>query len=102
MIVLGLYRLYLIIIYLFLIQKYRKVSLSLVCSECQRNAVLNNGLSLKSLAADLLNITLDKSLELRCSNWEAENLSWEQVCSLQFLLNVSLLLIPVVYLFKNK
>ncbi|KAK2843426.1 hypothetical protein Q7C36_011641 [Tachysurus vachellii] len=45
----------------------------------QRNAVLNNGLSLKSLAADLLNVTLDKSLELRCSNWEAENLSWEQM-----------------------
>ncbi|XP_060790316.1 exonuclease 3'-5' domain-containing protein 2 isoform X1 [Neoarius graeffei] len=45
----------------------------------QRHAVLNNGLSLKSLAADLLNVTLDKSLELRCSNWEAENLSQEQM-----------------------
>ncbi|KAM9465756.1 exonuclease 3'-5' domain-containing protein 2 isoform 3-T10 [Clarias gariepinus] len=45
----------------------------------QRHAVLNNGLSLKSLAADLLNVTLDKSLELRCSNWEAENLSEEQM-----------------------
>lgn len=41
--------------------------------------MLNNGLSLKSLAADLLNVNLDKSLELRCSNWEAENLSQEQV-----------------------
>lgn len=41
--------------------------------------MLNNGLSLKSLAADLLNIPLDKSLGLRCSNWEAENLSREQV-----------------------
>lgn len=41
--------------------------------------MLNNGLSLKSLAADLLNVNLDKSLELRCSNWEAVNLSQEQV-----------------------
>lgn len=41
--------------------------------------MLNNGLSLKSLAADLLNVTLDKSLELRCSNWEADSLSQEQV-----------------------
>ncbi len=46
---------------------------------CWRRALLNNGLSLKSLAADLLNITLDKSLELRCSNWEADVLSQEQV-----------------------
>ncbi|XP_052437090.1 exonuclease 3'-5' domain-containing protein 2 isoform X1 [Carassius gibelio] len=45
----------------------------------QRQAVLNNGLSLKSLAADLLNVTLDKSLELRCSDWEADVLSQEQV-----------------------
>ncbi|KAJ8401119.1 hypothetical protein AAFF_G00387010 [Aldrovandia affinis] len=45
----------------------------------QRRAVLNNGLSLKSLAADLLNIPLDKSLELRCSDWEADHLSVEQV-----------------------
>ncbi|KAI5102377.1 exonuclease 3'-5' domain-containing protein 2 [Silurus meridionalis] len=59
--------------------------LSLVCTVDlrylalrQRHAVLNNGLSLKSLAGDLLNVTLDKSLELRCSNWEAENLSQEQ------------------------
>lgn len=41
--------------------------------------MLNNGLSLKSLAADLLKVTLDKSLDLRCSNWEAETLSEEQV-----------------------
>ncbi|XP_061105545.1 exonuclease 3'-5' domain-containing protein 2 isoform X1 [Conger conger] len=45
----------------------------------QRRAVLNNGLSLKSLAADLLNVPLDKSLELRCSDWEADRLTSAQV-----------------------
>nr|XP_055028789.1 exonuclease 3'-5' domain-containing protein 2 isoform X1 [Misgurnus anguillicaudatus]XP_055028790.1 exonuclease 3'-5' domain-containing protein 2 isoform X1 [Misgurnus anguillicaudatus]XP_055028791.1 exonuclease 3'-5' domain-containing protein 2 isoform X1 [Misgurnus anguillicaudatus] len=45
----------------------------------QRQAVLNNGLSLKSLASDLLNITLDKSHELRCSDWEADILTQEQM-----------------------
>ncbi|XP_073698666.1 exonuclease 3'-5' domain-containing protein 2 [Garra rufa] len=45
----------------------------------QRQAVLNNGLSLKSLAADLLNVNLDKSLELRCSDWEADVLTCEQM-----------------------
>lgn len=40
---------------------------------------VNNGLSLKSLAADLLNVCLDKSLELRCSDWEADQLTLEQV-----------------------
>lgn len=40
---------------------------------------MSNGLSLKSLAADLLNICLDKSLELRCSDWEADQLTLEQV-----------------------
>ncbi|TRZ02659.1 hypothetical protein DNTS_024395, partial [Danionella cerebrum] len=45
----------------------------------QRHAVLNNGLSLKSLASDLLNVTLDKSMELRCSDWEAQTLSQEQI-----------------------
>ncbi|XP_007569532.1 exonuclease 3'-5' domain-containing protein 2 isoform X1 [Poecilia formosa] len=39
---------------------------------------VSNGLSLKSLAADLLNVPLDKSLELRCSNWEADQLTLEQ------------------------
>ncbi|XP_077587726.1 exonuclease 3'-5' domain-containing protein 2 [Stigmatopora nigra] len=38
-----------------------------------------NGLGLKSLAADMLNISLDKSLELRCSDWEAEQLTTEQM-----------------------
>nr|XP_020459872.1 exonuclease 3'-5' domain-containing protein 2 isoform X3 [Monopterus albus] len=45
----------------------------------QRQVVVNNGLSLKSLAADLLNVSLDKSLELRCSDWEADELSLEQI-----------------------
>lgn len=45
----------------------------------QRLATVNNGLSLKSLAADLLNISLDKSLELRCSDWEADQLTLEQM-----------------------
>lgn len=40
---------------------------------------MNNGLSLKSLAADLLNVCLDKSQELRCSDWEADQLTLEQV-----------------------
>ncbi|XP_064860483.1 exonuclease 3'-5' domain-containing protein 2-like isoform X3 [Oncorhynchus nerka] len=45
----------------------------------QRKVVLNNGLSLKSLAADLLNVSLDKSMTLRCSNWEADQLTPEQI-----------------------
>ncbi|KAM4624717.1 exonuclease 3'-5' domain-containing protein 2 isoform 2-T2 [Polymixia lowei] len=45
----------------------------------QRQIMLNNGLSLKSLAADLLNVSLDKSLELRCSDWEADQLTQEQM-----------------------
>lgn len=44
-----------------------------------RDTKVNNGLSLKSLAADLLNVCLDKSLELRCSDWEADQLTLEQV-----------------------
>lgn len=40
---------------------------------------MNNGLSLKSLAADLLNVCLDKSVELRCSDWEAAQLTPDQV-----------------------
>ena len=44
-----------------------------------RKVVLNNGLSLKSLAADLLNVSLEKSLELRCSDWEADPLTLQQV-----------------------
>lgn len=46
-----------------------------------RDTKVNNGLSLKSLAADLLNVCLDKSLELRCSDWEADQLTLEQVLS---------------------
>lgn len=45
----------------------------------QRQATVSNGLSLKSLAADLLNVSLDKSLELRCSDWEADQLTTEQM-----------------------
>lgn len=40
---------------------------------------MSNGLSLKSLAEDLLNVSLDKSLELRCSDWEADRLTLKQV-----------------------
>ncbi|XP_026967406.1 exonuclease 3'-5' domain-containing protein 2 isoform X1 [Sagmatias obliquidens] len=45
----------------------------------QRNNLLSNGLSLKSLAETVLNFPLDKSLLLRCSNWDAENLTEDQV-----------------------
>ncbi|XP_074548261.1 exonuclease 3'-5' domain-containing protein 2 isoform X2 [Halichoeres trimaculatus] len=45
----------------------------------QRQTTVSNGLSLKSLAADLLNVSLDKSLELRCSDWEADQLTTEQM-----------------------
>lgn len=47
-----------------------------------RDTKVHNGLSLKSLAADLLKVCLDKSLELRCSDWEADQLTLEQVLSL--------------------
>ncbi|KAM8834231.1 exonuclease 3'-5' domain-containing protein 2 isoform 1-T1 [Synchiropus picturatus] len=45
----------------------------------QQLATLDNGLSLKSLASELLSVSLDKSSELRCSNWEAEQLSLDQM-----------------------
>ncbi|KAM3870938.1 exonuclease 3'-5' domain-containing protein 2 [Diretmus argenteus] len=45
----------------------------------QRQATVSNGLNLKSLAADLLGVCLDKSLELRCSDWEAGQLTPEQM-----------------------
>uniref|UniRef100_A0A3P9LS13 Exonuclease 3'-5' domain-containing protein 2 n=1 Tax=Oryzias latipes TaxID=8090 RepID=A0A3P9LS13_ORYLA len=45
----------------------------------QRRTAADNGLSLKSLAADLLNFSLDKSPELRCSDWEADQLTLNQV-----------------------
>ncbi|XP_064809151.1 exonuclease 3'-5' domain-containing protein 2 [Oncorhynchus masou masou] len=45
----------------------------------QRKVALNNCLSLKSLAADLLNVSLEKSLELRCSDWEADPLTLQQM-----------------------
>ncbi|XP_044868182.1 exonuclease 3'-5' domain-containing protein 2 isoform X2 [Mauremys mutica] len=45
----------------------------------QRKDLLCSGLSLKSLAENVLNCPLDKSLHLRCSNWEAEELTQDQV-----------------------
>ncbi|KAK1793613.1 hypothetical protein P4O66_011997 [Electrophorus voltai] len=45
----------------------------------QRCAVLSNGLSLKSLAGDVLGVSLDKTPALRCSDWEAESLSQQQM-----------------------
>ncbi|XP_029454664.1 exonuclease 3'-5' domain-containing protein 2-like isoform X2 [Rhinatrema bivittatum] len=38
-----------------------------------------NGLSLRSLSEHVLSIPLDKSLWLRCSNWEAEELTQDQI-----------------------
>ncbi|NXS54840.1 EXD2 protein, partial [Brachypteracias leptosomus] len=45
----------------------------------QRKALLHNCLSLKSLAEKVLNCPLDKSPHVRCSNWEAEELTQDQV-----------------------
>ncbi|XP_025044076.2 exonuclease 3'-5' domain-containing protein 2 isoform X1 [Pelodiscus sinensis] len=45
----------------------------------QRKDLLCNGLSLKTLAENVLNCPLNKSLHLRCSNWEAEELTQDQV-----------------------
>ncbi|KAM8807079.1 exonuclease 3'-5' domain-containing protein 2 [Eudromia elegans] len=45
----------------------------------QRKDLLHNCLSLKSLAEKVLSYPLDKSSHLRCSNWEAEELTQEQV-----------------------
>ncbi|XP_025894007.1 exonuclease 3'-5' domain-containing protein 2 [Nothoprocta perdicaria] len=45
----------------------------------QRKDLLHNCLSLKSLAEKVLNYPLDKSSHVRCSNWEAEELTQEQV-----------------------
>ncbi|XP_064421278.1 exonuclease 3'-5' domain-containing protein 2 [Latimeria chalumnae] len=45
----------------------------------QRRDLFHCGLSLKLLAQEVLNFSLDKSLRLRCSDWEVEELSQEQV-----------------------
>ncbi|XP_044292794.1 exonuclease 3'-5' domain-containing protein 2 [Varanus komodoensis] len=45
----------------------------------QSKALPQNGLSLKSLAERILNYSLDKSLHLCCSNWEAEQLTQDQI-----------------------
>ncbi|NXV72390.1 EXD2 protein, partial [Atlantisia rogersi] len=45
----------------------------------QRKDLLHNCLSLKSLAEKVLNCPLDKSPHVRCSDWEAEELTQNQV-----------------------
>ncbi|XP_054828778.1 exonuclease 3'-5' domain-containing protein 2 isoform X2 [Eublepharis macularius] len=45
----------------------------------QSKSLPPSGLSLKSLAEQFLNYSLDKSLHLRCSNWESEQLTKEQI-----------------------
>ncbi|KFP31064.1 Exonuclease 3'-5' domain-containing protein 2 [Colius striatus] len=45
----------------------------------QRKDLLHNCLSLKSLSETVLNCPLDKSPHVRCSNWEAEELTQDQV-----------------------
>ncbi|KFP81548.1 Exonuclease 3'-5' domain-containing protein 2 [Apaloderma vittatum] len=45
----------------------------------QRKDLLHDCLSLKSLAEKVLNCPLDKSPHVRCSNWEAEELTQDQV-----------------------
>ncbi|KFP87331.1 PREDICTED: exonuclease 3'-5' domain-containing protein 2 [Acanthisitta chloris] len=45
----------------------------------QRKDLLHNCLSLKALAEKVLNCPLDKSPHVRCSNWEAEELTRDQV-----------------------
>ncbi|XP_071600551.1 exonuclease 3'-5' domain-containing protein 2 isoform X2 [Heliangelus exortis] len=45
----------------------------------QQKDLLHNCLSLKSLAEKVLNCPLDKSPHVRCSNWEAEELTQDQV-----------------------
>lgn len=64
----------------------RDYGLSLTCTVDLRHLALrqkqtsvSNGLSLKSLAADVLKISLDKSPEVRCSDWEADQLTKEQM-----------------------
>ncbi|NXR14161.1 EXD2 protein, partial [Semnornis frantzii] len=45
----------------------------------QRKDLLDSCLSLKSLAEKVLNCSLDKSPHVRCSNWEAEELTQDQI-----------------------
>ncbi|XP_053553965.1 exonuclease 3'-5' domain-containing protein 2 [Bombina bombina] len=44
-----------------------------------RKGLFQNGLSLKSLSETVLSYPLDKSFQLRCSNWEAEEFSHDQI-----------------------
>ncbi|CAB1330447.1 unnamed protein product [Coregonus sp. 'balchen'] len=53
------------------------VLVGLGCYEDGKRLTRDYGLALGS--ADLLNVSLDKSLELRCSNWEADQLTLEQM-----------------------
>lgn len=62
--------------------------------------MLSNGLSLKSLAETVLNFPLDKSLLLRCSNWDAENLTEDQVLVIRVVEEKESLLVKYDYL-KN-
>ncbi|XP_075701111.1 exonuclease 3'-5' domain-containing protein 2 isoform X2 [Rhinoderma darwinii] len=45
----------------------------------QRRDIFQNSLSLKSLSETILCYPLDKSFQLRCSNWDAEEFSQDQV-----------------------
>ncbi|KAE8587440.1 hypothetical protein XENTR_v10021970 [Xenopus tropicalis] len=44
-----------------------------------RRDILQNTLSLKSLSETILSFPLDKSFQLRCSNWDAEEFTQDQV-----------------------
>ncbi|XP_053330562.1 exonuclease 3'-5' domain-containing protein 2 [Spea bombifrons] len=44
-----------------------------------RRDIFQNSLSLKSLSETVLSFPLDKSFQLRCSNWDAEEFSEDQV-----------------------
>ncbi|XP_069805250.1 exonuclease 3'-5' domain-containing protein 2 isoform X2 [Dendropsophus ebraccatus] len=45
-----------------------------------RRDIFQNSLSLKSLSETILCYPLDKSFQLRCSNWDAEEFTQDQVC----------------------
>ncbi|KAM4691044.1 exonuclease 3'-5' domain-containing protein 2 [Rhinophrynus dorsalis] len=45
----------------------------------QRRDVFQNALSLKSLSETILSFPLDKSFQLRCSNWDADEFTHDQV-----------------------
>ncbi|XP_068109940.1 exonuclease 3'-5' domain-containing protein 2 [Hyperolius riggenbachi] len=45
----------------------------------QRRDIYQNSLSLKSLSETILSYPLDKSFQLRCSNWDAEEFTQDQI-----------------------